>query len=1451
MTERNGNGQAQVMSFLAQVAKESAERPSHDVSRLLSDLGYAGNDDDSEFGFGNSSSMGSFAFDSADSANGALFASKDERRALANFIPAITCNSVLRATEEDDGSAPTPGAGHITLVPWRGDCAVLFVDLSGYSKITSALISKGAHALSDAVNGYFAEILSIVVGQFRGDVQKFAGDAIVVLFPTIGDDARRACLTACACALELQGRVAVHQVKGTDLFFRLHCAVTFGVIESEIFLAPSAVTMQRGFHFLSGAPLSEIGPVVDAAGSGEICADGAVLSLTGDLVHTQPLSAARVAALPRGKNPNGIRLVVGIDDDCASAFDVTEAEGDLTYAPHPKMESFLIPPPIARRLRQGFKPNHLAEMRQLCVLFIYKTETSINTGDWFLEVFGILDRNRCPIVQVIEDDKGVHVIAAVNLYVAETEPSATGIKVLHELLRRKAGCVTGMDCGDVFCGVTGSGDARRWDIAGPAAVNAARLMQWAIAHNETEAMGQGIHATTSDISTIECANPAVQMKGWPAPAPVYRLSRANRLNASSGISSSFFPCQAIHVDAFAMAKAVADDTGTRHAISILWGPAGVGKSTVALSAGAHAGFVTMRHVLCRDRTPLAVADTLTSWFACHADSNVRSLADAARKAWDQGHATHALSLLLALVRATVDLGLQTCLVVTNGQFLDTLSASLFHELLCVQKVRNTQSGSPPTSPTLGEEARGATVGMAAASPSGRFIVFVCGSGMKGAHTLPQLRTMIDRYKPLCTIPTATLSPLGEDDWPAMMELIGTTQFWRVGERYARTILTITQGIPALVFPVVTELRKYALRHGSLTGRPDDRPLRGMTPNPPSQPRSEAGASPSGGRSLDISGDPSDLARYAAGGGDDVDVKKVIEEAQAKGVPPMTSAVELGSVEMTRRGLWELRTWRWSDMAPDQLVKLQSFYDVLPPRHQVLLRVLAAVANPSDQLAMSPIAHHVLTKLVPKATREQTEQDLRRVAELDLVRVDGRVVRFANPCLYEVVRALLTPEQARLMKRHAARFLSEKLEEWDERKRQVVVVVGTAPSSPVPPGSPVAGARPARGEGQRPSVVSSSDSVKAKRAAEAPTCAMGDARPPRSGVELHLHLATLWRGAGDAERQLKSLILARDTLLDETLDGIWDRSAEAGYQIAFIQELDLLQMPYEQFWDADWYAKMAARNPEGLQLLSMERLPRSPLHTPGFQWLKDYWPPVPLGAIAGEIQKMAWGIVLAATDKWTPQLQFVPPEMRPGARVDVGKVIAALTKLDDAIEGFTHPVSVKEETVILQSFLAAPFDAADLARKAAAFKQYHHQCIVPRARALVSFVGPLVLCIRPAKNTTFAAAVLRAWGRLVPTVVDDRGKGDPSSVPPINFHAALMDLATAGWKVPYMFTTLESVRDASLRGNAGRSSRTASMPEALDDASPLDLKAMLFCLLLCGSNLNPDDAPVQLMYGAGV
>ena len=130
------------------------------------------------------------------------------------------------------------------------------------------------------------------------------------------------------------------------------------------------------------------------------------------------------------------------------------------------------------------------------------------------------------VIQIIDDDKGVHVVAAVNLYESIPESSLMGLAICHELVGQEVGCAIGMAQGPTFCGVTGcSTIACRWDVTGPPAVRAARLMQYALSEGIAVAIDRSVY-NDSPMATAKLTvqNPSVQLKGTIGTIPIYTLS---------------------------------------------------------------------------------------------------------------------------------------------------------------------------------------------------------------------------------------------------------------------------------------------------------------------------------------------------------------------------------------------------------------------------------------------------------------------------------------------------------------------------------------------------------------------------------------------------------------------------------------------------------------------------------------------------------------------------------------------------------------------------------------------------------------------------------------------------------------------------------------------------------------------------------------------------------------
>ena len=123
--------------------------------------------------------------------------------------------------------------------PGRG--ALLFVDISGFTALSTSL---GIDALKRHINQIYTRAVGIIARN-NGDVLKFAGDAMLVLFPVAAGDeggTRKqpcdegeldaACALAAKCALELTkaSTGGVHKVEedGVSAVLRMHCAIGCG-----------------------------------------------------------------------------------------------------------------------------------------------------------------------------------------------------------------------------------------------------------------------------------------------------------------------------------------------------------------------------------------------------------------------------------------------------------------------------------------------------------------------------------------------------------------------------------------------------------------------------------------------------------------------------------------------------------------------------------------------------------------------------------------------------------------------------------------------------------------------------------------------------------------------------------------------------------------------------------------------------------------------------------------------------------------------------------------------------------------------------------------------------------------------------------------------------------------------------------------------------------------------
>ena len=107
-----------------------------------------------------------------------------------------------------------------------------------------------------------------------------------------------------------------------------------------------------------------------------------------------------------------------------------------------------------------------------------------------------------------------------------------GLEVCCELVGQQIGCAIGMAKGLTFCGVIGSSTvACRWDITGPPAVRAARLMQFALQTEVEVAIDQSVYNDPIAPTRMSLLNSNVTLKGCTAPVAVYTIAQASHSTA--------------------------------------------------------------------------------------------------------------------------------------------------------------------------------------------------------------------------------------------------------------------------------------------------------------------------------------------------------------------------------------------------------------------------------------------------------------------------------------------------------------------------------------------------------------------------------------------------------------------------------------------------------------------------------------------------------------------------------------------------------------------------------------------------------------------------------------------------------------------------------------------------------------------------------------------------------
>lgn len=136
---------------------------------------------------------------------------------IASFLPIRVLNSFAANPTPLD----SPASGSF-------EAAVLFADISGFTALTERLAQKGSagvEELTTHLNAYFGQLIELILAH-NGDIIKFAGDAMLAIWPAESLSLDRATYCAAQCALAILNDLGEYRAADAEL--RLHLGIGGG-----------------------------------------------------------------------------------------------------------------------------------------------------------------------------------------------------------------------------------------------------------------------------------------------------------------------------------------------------------------------------------------------------------------------------------------------------------------------------------------------------------------------------------------------------------------------------------------------------------------------------------------------------------------------------------------------------------------------------------------------------------------------------------------------------------------------------------------------------------------------------------------------------------------------------------------------------------------------------------------------------------------------------------------------------------------------------------------------------------------------------------------------------------------------------------------------------------------------------------------------------------------------
>ncbi len=398
----------------------------------------------------------------------------------------------------------------------RFPAVALFADVSGFTALTERLSQRGPQGveeLSRLLNAYFGQLIDVIAAH-GGDIVKFAGDALLALWPVTDLPAEgfaqptaaayAATLSAVQCASTAQRVLQGFEATEARLSLRM------GVGVGEALLEHLGGKYGRWHLLVAGELLPQVTAAEKQAEPGEVIVSPEAWHLV--------QAACSGEALPQGSvRLTSVRTPI-------PPFPLHRAP--LTPEAIPAVQAY-VPGAIRTRLIAG-QTGWLAELRRVTVIFAHLPTLDHNTSldhaqRIVYELQTAIYRYEGSVDKLSVDEKGVSLLAVMGWPpLAHEDDPARGVQVAlamqNELRKLAVPSAFGVATGRAFCGSVGNSLRREYTMIGDVVNLSARLMQAAA---ETLLCDGATHQAAQRVIDFETL-PAITVKGRTESVPVYR-----------------------------------------------------------------------------------------------------------------------------------------------------------------------------------------------------------------------------------------------------------------------------------------------------------------------------------------------------------------------------------------------------------------------------------------------------------------------------------------------------------------------------------------------------------------------------------------------------------------------------------------------------------------------------------------------------------------------------------------------------------------------------------------------------------------------------------------------------------------------------------------------------------------------------------------------------------------